>query len=133
MGDQDEMISLIIPADDSYVLTASANGYGKKTPASEFPRKGRGTKGVIAMVTNDRNGPLVGAVQVYEGDELMLISNQGTMVRTRVSEISSLGRNTQGVRVIRLKEGEELVRMTRIEESDEVAADVPSDAESEND
>jgi DNA gyrase subunit A len=125
MGDEDEMIALIIPQEGSYVLTASANGYGKKTMASEFPRKGRGTKGVIAMVTNDRNGPLVGAVQVGEADELMLISNQGTMVRTRVSEISTLGRNTQGVRVIRLKEGEELVRITQIEESDEL----PSEAE----
>lgn len=125
MGDEDEMIALIIPQEGSYVLTASANGYGKKTMASEFPRKGRGTKGVIAMVTNDRNGPLVGAVQVGEADELMLISNQGTMVRTRVSEISTLGRNTQGVRVIRLKEGEELVRITQIDESDEL----PSEAE----
>jgi DNA gyrase subunit A len=125
MGDEDEMIALIIPQEGSYVLTASANGYGKKTMASEFPRKGRGTKGVIAMVTNDRNGPLVGAVQVSEADELMLISNQGTMVRTRVSEISTLGRNTQGVRVIRLKEGEELVRITQIDESDEL----PSEAE----
>ena len=125
MGDEDEMIALIIPQEGSYVLTASANGYGKKTMASEFPRKGRGTKGVIAMVTNDRNGPLVGAVQVGEADELMLISSQGTMVRTRVSEISTLGRNTQGVRVIRLKEGEELVRITQIEESDEL----PSEAE----
>ncbi|MGB0187655.1 MAG: DNA gyrase subunit A [Aequoribacter sp.] len=125
MGDEDEMIALIIPQEGSYVLTASANGYGKKTMASEFPRKGRGTKGVIAMVTNDRNGPLVGAVQVSEADELMLISNQGTMVRTHVSEISTLGRNTQGVRVIRLKEGEELVRITQIDESDEL----PSEAE----
>jgi len=125
MGDDDEMIALIIPQEDSYVLTASANGYGKKTMASEFPRKGRGTKGVIAMVTNDRNGPLVGAVQVGESDELMLISNQGTMVRTRVAEISSLGRNTQGVRVIRLKDGEELVRITQIDESDEL----PGEAE----
>ena len=131
MGDEDEMIALIIPQEDSYVLTASANGYGKKTMASEFPRKGRGTKGVIAMVTNDRNGPLVGAVQVGEADELMLISNQGTMVRTRVSEISTLGRNTQGVRVIRLKEGEELVRITQIEESDELPGDADA-AEGDN-
>ena len=131
MGDEDEMIALIIPQEDSYVLTASANGYGKKTMASEFPRKGRGTKGVIAMVTNDRNGPLVGAVQVGEADELMLISNQGTMVRTRVSEISTLGRNTQGVRVIRLKEGEELVRITQIEESDELPGEAEA-AEGDN-
>ena len=131
MGDEDEMIALIIPQEDSYVLTASANGYGKKTMASEFPRKGRGTKGVIAMVTNDRNGPLVGAVQVGEADELMLISNQGTMVRTRVSEISTLGRNTQGVRVIRLKEGEELVRITQIEESDELPGEADA-AEGDN-
>lgn len=111
-----EMISLIIPAENGRVLTASTNGYGKRTEVTEFPSKGRGNKGMIAMVTSERNGKLVGAVQVFAGDELMLISNQGTLVRTRADEVSILGRNTQGVRVIRTKEGESLVGVERIEE-----------------
>ena len=110
------MISMIIPAENGRVLTASENGYGKRTEVTEFPTKGRGNKGLIAMVTSERNGKLVGAVQVFEGDELMLISNQGTMVRTRADEVSILGRNTQGVRVIRTKEGESLVGVERIDE-----------------
>ncbi|MEM1112140.1 MAG: DNA gyrase subunit A [Pseudomonadota bacterium] len=113
------MISLIIPAEGGRVLTVSENGYGKRTEMQEFPTKGRGTMGVIAMQTSDRNGRLVGAVQVFEGDELMLISNQGTLVRTRTDEVSILGRNTQGVRVIRCKDGESLVSVERIEEPEE--------------
>jgi DNA gyrase subunit A len=99
LGAGHRMISLIIPEEDGTVLTVSENGYGKRTQMEEFPIKGRGTMGVIAMQTSDRNGRLVGAVQVFEGDELMLISNQGTLVRTRTDEVSVLGRNTQGVRV----------------------------------
>lgn len=113
------VISLIIPQDGGKVLTVSENGYGKRTEAGDFPTKGRGTMGVIAMQISERNGGLAGAVQVFEGDELMLISDQGTMVRTRTSEVSELGRNTQGVRVIRLKEGEKLVGIERIAESEE--------------
>ena len=121
LGDDHRMISLIIPQADGMVLTVSENGYGKRTLIGDFPTKGRGNKGVIAMSTSDRNGRMVGAVQVFEGDELMLISNQGTLVRTRTDEVSVLGRNTQGVRVIRTKDGENLVGVERI---DEPAADV---------
>ncbi len=118
--DKDQrVISLIIPQDGGKVLTVSENGYGKRTDASDFPTKGRGTMGVIAMQISERNGGLAGAVQVFDGDELMLISDQGTMVRTRTSEISELSRNTQGVRVIRLKESEKLVGIERIAESEE--------------
>lgn len=113
------VISLIIPREGGKVLTVSENGYGKRTDASDFPTKGRGTMGVIAMQISERNGGLAGAVQVFEGDELMLISDQGTMVRTRTSEVSELSRNTQGVRVIRLKEGEKLVGIERIAEPEE--------------
>ncbi|PLW69759.1 DNA gyrase subunit A [Pseudohalioglobus lutimaris] len=116
LGEGHSMISLIIPREDGRLLTVSENGYGKRTEMSEFPTKGRGNKGVIAMQTSDRNGRLVGGVQVFEGDELMLISNQGTLVRTRADEISVLGRNTQGVRVIRTKDGESLVSVERIDE-----------------
>ncbi|MBP6700147.1 MAG: DNA gyrase subunit A, partial [Halioglobus sp.] len=110
------MISLVIPKPGGKVLTVSENGYGKRTDTAEFPCKGRGNKGVIAMSTSRRNGKLVGAVQVFDGDELMLISNQGTMVRTRTDEVPQVGRNTQGVRVIRTKEGEFLVGVERIDE-----------------
>jgi DNA gyrase subunit A len=119
------MISLIIPAEDGSVLTVSQYGYGKRTPVTEFPTKGRGTQGVIAMQCSERNGLLVGAVQVFSGDELMLISDQGTLVRTRGDEVSVLSRNTQGVRVIRLRTGEQLVGVERIEEPEE--DDAPED------
>ncbi|MEP5567456.1 MAG: DNA gyrase subunit A [Halioglobus sp.] len=126
LGEGHEMISLIIPREGGRVLTVSENGYGKRTEMADFPTKGRGTKGVIAMQTSERNGKLVGAVQVFDGDQLMLISNQGTLVRTRADEISVLGRNTQGVRVIRTKSDESLVSVERIEEpedDDELIAD----------
>lgn len=128
LGDGHNMISLIIPQQNGMVLTVSENGYGKRTSIEDFPTKGRGTKGVIAMATSDRNGRMVGAVQVFEGDELMLISNQGTLVRTRADEVSEQGRNTQGVRVIRTKEGEDLVSVARIEEP---AEDADAEDESE--
>lgn len=119
LGEGHNMISLIIPQPDGMVLSVSENGYGKRTQIEGFPTKGRGGKGLIAMSTSDRNGKMVGAVQVFDGDELMLISNQGTLVRTRSDEVSILGRNTQGVRVIRTKDGESLVGVQRIDEPDE--------------
>ena len=128
-----KLISLIVPKVSGRILTVTENGYGKRTENDEFPAKGRGGKGVIAMSTSDRNGSLVGAVQVWDGDEMMLISNQGTAVRTRVDEVSLLGRNTQGVRVIRTRDGEALVSVSRIAEDDvvaEPAESVEADAES---
>src|SRR5690606_16477283 len=114
------IISMLIPEPGAQILTASVRGYGRRTAMEEFPRRGRGGQGVIAMVTNDRNGALVGAVQVLEGEEIMLISDQGTLVRTRVAEVSSLSRNTQGVTLIKLANGEKLVGLERVEEpSDE--------------
>ena len=131
LGEGHSMISLIIPQADGMVLTVSENGYGKRTSIADFPTKGRGGKGLIAMSTSDRNGKMVGAVQVFEGDQLMLISNQGTMVRTRTDEVSVLGRNTQGVRVIRTKGDEALVGVARIEEP-EVENAVEADSETED-
>jgi DNA gyrase subunit A len=113
------VISLIIPKEGGNVLTASARGYGKQTPVEDFPCKGRGNQGVIGMQCTDRNGYLAGAVQVFEGDDVMLISDQGTMVRTRTSEISVLGRNTQGVTLIKVASDENLVSLARIEEPEE--------------
>jgi len=115
-----KVLSMVIPEENGRVLTVSSNGYGKRTALTEFPTKGRGGKGMIAMQASERNGPLVGAVQLFDGDEIMLISDQGTMVRTRSEEISVLGRNTQGVRVIRLKDSETMVGLARIEEQEQV-------------
>ncbi|MBX9712996.1 MAG: DNA gyrase subunit A [Pseudomonadaceae bacterium] len=114
------IISMLIPEAGAQILTASARGYGKRTAMAEFPRRGRGGQGVIAMVSNDRNGALVGAVQVLDGEEIMLISDQGTLVRTRVDEVSSLGRNTQGVTLIKLASDETLVGLERVQEPSEV-------------
>ncbi|MDH3979823.1 MAG: DNA gyrase subunit A [Gammaproteobacteria bacterium] len=107
------VISLII-ASDSPVLTATENGYGKRTPAAEYPVYGRGGQGVIAIQITERNGSVVGAVSADDNDEVMLISGGGTLVRTRVNEISVMGRNTQGVRLIALGGGESLVGIERI-------------------
>ena len=123
MGENQQLIALMIPRTDGRVLTVSENGYGKRTHVDEFPVKGRGTQGVIGMQTSERNGTLVGAIQVDAGNEMMLISDQGTLVRCRTDEVSELGRNTQGVRVIRLKEGESLVSVARIEDTDSEDAD----------
>ena len=109
-----ELIALIVCGDGN-VLTASENGYGKLTPLDDFPKHGRGGQGVIALQTSDRNGKLVAALQVTAGQEIMLISSTGTLVRTPVDEISVLGRNTQGVRLIRLADGERLTGIERIE------------------
>lgn len=117
--DEQSVISLIVPETDSRVLTVTENGYGKQTQVSEFSTQGRGGQGVIAMQTSERNGALVGALEVIDGDEVMLISDGGTVVRTATDEISTLGRNTQGVRVIRLKKEEKLIAAERIAESEE--------------
>ncbi|WP_163833023.1 DNA gyrase subunit A [Spartinivicinus ruber] len=114
-----QVISLIIPGTTGQVLTASENGYGKRTRLDDFPVYGRGGQGVIAMQSNERNGPLVGASLVDDGDEVMLISDQGTLVRTRVDEISILSRNTQGVRLIKLAGDEHLVGIERVAEPEE--------------
>ncbi|MAX55978.1 MAG: DNA gyrase subunit A [Alcanivoracaceae bacterium] len=116
LADGVDVISLIVPEDDGQILTASENGYGKRTPLTEYPTKGRGGQGVIAMVVNERNGELVGATQVFGGEDIMLISNQGTLVRTGVDQISTSGRNTQGVRLIRLGEEEKLCGLATIPE-----------------
>jgi DNA gyrase subunit A len=109
------VISLIIAKPTGAILTATANGYGKQTPIEEYRITGRGGQGVISIRVNERNGLVIGAVQVMPGDEVMLISNGGTLVRTRVDEISIVGRGAQGVRLINLKD-EQLVGLERVEE-----------------
>jgi len=115
LADEHKVIALIIVADGD-VLTATANGYGKRTDVAEFSTQGRGGQGVIAIQTSERNGELVGAIQATDEDEIMLISSSGTLVRTGVAEVSTQGRNTQGVRLIRVTEGDRLVGLDRIEQ-----------------
>ena len=118
LPDEHEVIALSI-VQDGLVLTATENGYGKRTAVGDFPVQGRGGQGVIAIQTTERNGRTVGAVLVGEDDEIMLISSSGTLVRTPVDDISVQGRNTQGVRLIRVEEGQRLVGVARIEPIDE--------------
>ncbi|HYM41988.1 MAG TPA: DNA gyrase subunit A [Steroidobacteraceae bacterium] len=114
LGTGQEVIALIVVG-EGHVLTASAAGYGKRTPLEDFPAHGRGGQGVIALQTGGRNGDSVAALQVRAGEEIMMISSTGTLVRTTVDEISIQGRNTQGVRLIRLGEGgERLVGIERV-------------------
>jgi len=115
-----EVIALTIVG-EGMLLLATENGFGKRTAIEDFPVQGRGGQGVIAIQTTERNGNTVGAIQVREDDEVMLISSGGTLVRTPVSDISVIGRNTQGVTLIRLEEGQRLVGLARIEsiESDD--------------
>ena len=115
LAEEHKVISLIIVDDEASILTATANGYGKRTASSDYPRKGRGGQGVISIQGSDRNGSVVGAVQVSDGDEIMLISNGGTLVRTSVDEVRVMGRNTQGVTLIRLDQDELLVEIEQVE------------------
>ena len=112
-----EVIGLSI-AQEGLVLTATENGYGKRTNISDFPVQGRGGQGVIAIQTSKRNGRTVGMMPVGEDDEMMLISSNGTLVRTPVGDVSIMGRNTQGVRLIRVESGQRLVGLARIESMD---------------
>ena len=111
-----QVISLIIPEEEATIFTVSKNGFGKRSVSSDFRKTRRGAKGVIAMQTSERNGQLIGAAQVSDEDQVMLITNKGMLVRTKVSEINVIGRNTQGVTVIKLKEGEKLVSLAPISE-----------------
>ena len=111
------VVSMVVVEDDGEgdILTVSENGFGKRTPIEDYPKKGRGTQGVIALQTTNRNGALVSGVQLDDTHELMLISDKGTLVRTRAAEIAVVGRNTQGVTLIRLPEDESLVGVVRID------------------
>ncbi|NQY49009.1 MAG: DNA topoisomerase (ATP-hydrolyzing) subunit A [Colwellia sp.] len=117
-GDQ-KVVSLIVPKNDGPILTITENGFGKRTDLAEYPAKSRATKGVVSIKVSERNGKVVGAVQVEELDEIMLITDNGTLVRTRVNEVSVIGRNTQGVRLIRTADDEHVVALQRIDEIEE--------------
>jgi DNA gyrase subunit A len=140
IDDSTEVISLIAVSPEEnaqHILLGTQNGFGKRTPVSDFPIQKRGGQGVIAIQTTDRNGAVVGAVLVSEDDETMLITNGGTLVRTQVGDISSMGRNTQGVTLIRLDEGESLTEIEAVQSlssdgDDESEVDTSSDNDSQN-
>ncbi|WP_024870698.1 DNA topoisomerase (ATP-hydrolyzing) subunit A [Tolumonas lignilytica] len=126
LGETDKVVSLIVPQNGGAILTATENGYGKRTALDEYPVKSRATLGVISIQVTERNGKVVGAIQVDESDEIMLITNAGTLVRTRVAEVGLIGRNTAGVRLIRTGDDEKLVSLERVAEpeGDESDGDV---------
>lgn len=116
LAENDTVVSLIIPRGEGSILTVTQNGYGKRTSAAEYPTKSRATQGVISIKVTERNGNVVGAVQVEDTDQIMMITDAGTLVRTRVSEVSVVGRNTQGVILIRTAEDEHVVGLQRVAE-----------------
>ena len=130
LEDEQKVVSLIVPKNDGPILTITENGYGKRTSLEEYPAKSRATKGVVSIKVSERNGKVVGAVQVVEQDEIMLITDNGTLVRTRVNEVSVIGRNTQGVRIIRTSETELVVALQRIDEiqSDDIEGEADSES-----
>ncbi|MDH5387910.1 MAG: DNA gyrase subunit A [Gammaproteobacteria bacterium] len=115
LPEKQKIISMILIDEEGSILTSTENGYGKRTVVSDYPLKGRGGQGVISIKTNERNGEIVGAVQVKADDEIMMITNNGTLVRIAVNDVSEMGRNTQGVRLIRLTKGEKLVEIEKID------------------
>ena len=118
LEEKQSVIALIMPNNDNEILTVSENGFGKRSKVEDFRKTKRGAKGVIAMQLSERNGKLISANQVSEENQVILISNKGTLVRTKVSEISVIGRNTQGVKVIKLKANEKLNGMALAIEND---------------
>jgi DNA gyrase subunit A len=141
LEDGQNVIALLVAEDEQQsVLTATENGYGKRTSIVEYTRHGRGTKGMIAIQQSERNGRIVAATLVHADDEIMMITDKGVIVRTRVSEIRELGRATQGVTLIALDEGAKLSGLQRIVENDaavdeasgeEATGDAPDDNPSE--
>jgi DNA gyrase subunit A len=118
LKDDQEVVSMLVIGEGD-ILTVTANGFGKRTLVDDYSRQGRGGQGMIGIQTSARNGALISAIQVTSDDDIMLISDGGTLVRTNAGEISTLGRNTQGVTLIRLRKGEKLVGLARIEPEDE--------------
>ncbi|WWP02426.1 MAG: DNA topoisomerase (ATP-hydrolyzing) subunit A [Candidatus Dasytiphilus stammeri] len=117
LSDDDKVVSLIIPQKNGDILTVTKNGYGKRTSVSKYPTKSRATQGVISIKVTKRNGAVIGAVQVNSTDQIMIITDAGTLVRTRVSEVSIIGRNTQGVVIIRTSQKEQVVGLQRVVEA----------------
>src|SRR5690606_36358236 len=133
LEDGQSVISMLVAESETQsVLTATENGFGKRTPVAEYTRHGRGTKGMIAISTTERNGRVVAAVLVEDGDEIMLITNGGVLVRTRVSEIREMGRATQGVTLISVDNGDSLSGVQRVVETDDPEGEENGNGSEEN-
>ncbi len=130
LADGHKVMSLIVVDDEASILTATENGFGKRTAATDYPTKGRGGQGVLSIATSERNGAVIGAIQVKDGDEMMMISDAGTLIRASVDEVRVMGRNTQGVMLIRLSEGEKLVEIERVEKLED---ETDNDADASDD
>ncbi|MGE0072602.1 MAG: DNA gyrase C-terminal beta-propeller domain-containing protein, partial [Thiomonas sp.] len=129
LEDGQSVIALLVAEDESQsVLTATVNGYGKRTPIAEYTRHGRGTKGMIAIQTSERNGKVVAACLVREADEIMLITDTGVLVRTRVAEIREMGRATQGVTLIALDAEAQLIQVQPVVEAESADEEAPGGA-----
>jgi DNA gyrase subunit A len=122
LSGSDQVVGMEILAPSATILTVTANGYGKRTPLDDYRKQSRGGKGVITIRTSSRNGPVIGVAQVVDPDEVMLITDGGKVLRCRVSGISTMGRVTQGVRLMDLGENEHLVAVARLAEEDDAAA-----------
>ena len=125
------MVSLIVANDVDPILTATEFGFGKRTKIDEYRPQARGGSGVISIKTTHRNGKVVGAIQVTDEDEMMLISDQGTLVRARSIDVSIIGRNTQGVTLINISKGEKLVSVEKIAETNEEDDDIENLSQTE--
>jgi len=132
LADNDKVVSLIVAESNDPILTATEKGYGKRTQLDEYRTQARGGSGVISIKTSDRNGQVVGAIQVTDEDEMMLISNKGTLVRARAVDVSIIGRNTQGVTLINIVKEEKLVSVAKIAETeDDEEQELDEDSQSE--
>lgn len=131
VDEREQVIALCTVSDEKYVLTVTENGYGKCTPIEDYPPKGRGGKGVISIACSERNGVAVGALMVNGDEEMMLVTNNGTLVRTRVYEVSISGRNTQGVRLIRTSDQEKVIALAKIISEDDEGQESATDSTQE--
>jgi len=125
------VVSLIVANEVDPILTATEFGFGKRTKIDEYRSQARGGSGIISIKTTERNGKVVGAIQVTDEDEMMLISDQGTLVRARSADVSIIGRNTQGVTLINISKGEKLVSVEKIAETNEEDDDIENLSQTE--
>ena len=133
LREKDEVVDMVVVSSpDSQLITICENGYGKRTNQDEYPRKHRGGVGVIDIKTTDRNGPVVACKEVMGDDEVMIVTQDGVLIRTEVGGISTVGRNTQGVRVINLGKGDRVIDMTQVpKDKDELEANESSSEDSQ--
>ncbi|CAK4844792.1 unnamed protein product [Aphanomyces euteiches] len=131
ISEQDDVIDMDIVSEDDSVLIVTTKGFGKRTPMSEYRIQTRGGKGIKTLNVTAKNGPVVGLKVVKEDEDLMIITALGTVIRTDMSGISSMGRNTQGVRLINIKEDDEVATLARVEKSEEIAESTDDDEQDE--